>query len=1132
MNMTRLSIRRPIGIIMLVGACLILGMLSYFRLPAELNPAMDFPTVTITTTYPGTNPQEMETLVTKPIEDSISGVTGLKQLSSTSQAGTSVITCTFYFGTNLDTAAANVRQKVDAVRQQLPSDVNSPSVNKENTSSKPVLTVVMNGRRSPRELRLLADNVVKERLSQAADVAEVDTYGGDQREIHVAVRRDRLAAYGINVSQLATAVQNADTNVSTGYIQSGPEYYSLRFLGEFATVDEIRNLSISIPSVAGSSASATSSANASPFTGATSTLTPKTSTVAGNGVVKLSDVADISDASVERTQESTLDRNDSVTLTVQKTSDGNTLIATDGVKKQLLAVKRFLPRDVGFVIAQDDSEAVHDNLNDVEESLLLGAILAVLVVYIFLHNFRATVIVAIAIPTCLIATFLPLGIFGMTLNSMTLLGLSLAIGILIDDSIVVLENIVRHLQAGQSPAEAAYNGRSEIGLAAITLTAVDLVVFVPIAFMSGVIGEFFRSFAVSISVAVLFSLFISFTLTPMLASRWFKQAERFEGEGAGKPRPLATFDRGYAWMERGYADLLRSSLRRPWILALFGNVALIAALFVIVPRLGFSFAPEQDQGIVAVIVETPPGSSLSYTRQVTDQVERIIRSDRRLSAEVKNILTLVGQDQQGAAGTGNTGTQYANVQVNLYPKKSPLDYVTFWQHATLRADTDAQVAARLRELTRSVPGATIQAYEVNGFTGISSASGTSGGAPVEIDVTGADMGQLLAAAQSIKSVLSGVHGVYNTDLSFKASQPEVQIRLDRNRAAEYGLNVSTVAQAVSDAMQGNNTAKFRDPSDAEQYDIRIQLSYADRNSIYRVNDVPVAYQGGHAILLGDVANITLGAGPTRVDRLDRLRQISVTAYLQPGTEIGNVQGQVTPRLDQMEKDGKFGQVQYQWGGAAQSISEETPYLVLALLLGVLLSYMLMASLFNNLFYPLSIMLTMPQALVGALVALWLANTPLSLIAAIGIVMLNGIATKNAILMVDFTNTLRARGYRRLDAILEAAPARLRPILMTSFCIVGATLPTALALGRGAGFRQPLGITVVGGVLVSTFLTLFVIPSTYVLFDDLSNWMRRRVSRRQIPEADFAATEGDPAASVDPDAFAGTRGENGGRPWNS
>ena len=1108
MNMTRLSIRRPIGILMLVGASLLLGLLTYFRLPAELNPPMDFPTVTITTTYTGTNPQEMETLVTKPIEDSISGVTSLKQISSTSQAGTSVITCTFYFGTNLDTAAANVRQKVDAVRQQLPTNVNSPSVNKENTSAKPIMTVVMRGKRSSKELRLLADNVVQERLSQASDVAEVDTFGGDQREIHIAVRKDRLAAYGINVSQLASGIENADTNVSTGYIQTGAQYYSLRFLGEFASVDEIKNLKISIPSIAGASSSATSAASASPFTGATSTIIANPAAVSGNGVVKLSDIADVSDASVERIQSSTLDGADSVTMTIQKTSDGNTLVATAGVKAQLKAVKKFLPADVNFIVAQDDSEAVNDNLSDVEESLVLGALLAVLVVYIFLHNFRATIIVAIAIPTCLIATFLPLGALGMSLNSMTLLGLSLAIGILIDDSIVVLENIVRHLQAGQSPAEAAYNGRSEIGLAAITLTAVDLVVFIPIAFMNGVIGEFFRSFAVAISIAVLFSLFISFTLTPMLAARWFQQTERFEGGETGKAKFLVAFDKGYNWVEKRYEDALRHCINKPWVITIIGNLALVIALVVIVPQLGFTFAPEQDQGIVAVIVQSPPGSSLDYTQRVSTQVEDLIRGDKRLDSEVRNILTLNGQDEQGAAGTGNTGTQYANIQVNLYPKKSPLDYVYFWQHAQLRPDTDAEVATRIRTLlNKNIAGASTQAYEVNGFTGISSASGTAGGAPVEIDVTGADMSQLLNAANTIKGVLDKTKGIYNTDLSFKASQPEIQVRLDRERAADYGLNVNTVAQAVSDAMQGNNTAKYRDPIDSEQYDIRVQLQYPDRNSIYRVDTVPIAYQSGNAILLRDVANLSLGAGPTRVDRLDRLREIAVTAYLQPGYEIGNIQRQATPEIERLANQGQFGQTQYQWGGAAQSISEESPYLYLALLLGVLLSYMLMASLFNNMFYPLSIMLTMPQALVGALVALWIGHTPLVL------------DRRHWNRHAEWHRDQKRDSDDRLHE--HAAGSRLSTVRCHSR---GGSRPFAsdpddivlyrrrdIADGARAGprCRLPAAARNHGRrrcPCLDGSDTLFVIPSTYVLFDDFSNFLARIATKKRIPDGDLTPSD--------------------------
>ena len=1106
MGVTRLAITRPIAILMLVAAFVVLGFVSYFKLPAELNPKVDFPVVTITTTYAGTSPQEMETLITKPIEDSISGVSGLKQLDSTSQAGVSSVRCTFYFGTNIDQGAADVREKVDAARKRLPTDADSPSVVKQDSSSQPIMYLAMKGNRSPRELRILADNVVSERLGQAPDVAAVNVFGGQQREIRVSVSRDRLSAYGITISQLATAINNANANLSTGYIQTSTQYASLRFIGEFATVDEIKQLRLVIPAAGSASGQTTSAAGGTTTGGASTTAGSTTSAGAGSRVVRLSDIADVEDTTVERTQESTLDGQDSVTLNVQKTSDGNTLNATDGVKKQMEDVKKFLPPDVGFVITRDDSINVRDNLKDVEVSLFLGALLATLIVFIFLHNLRATIIVAIAIPTCLIATFLPLSALGFTLNSMTLMGLSLAIGILIDDSIVVIENIVRHLGMGQEPAEAALAGRAEIGLAALTLTSVDLVVFVPIAFMGGVIGEFFRSFGVAISIAVLLSLFVSFTLTPMLSARWFKKGEALESTGEGRRGAFAAFDRGYHRFERGYAAILRKFVRHPWIVVIVGFGALILALFLIAPKLGFRFAPGQDQNQVSVVVETPAGSSLAYTKTISDEVERRIRASKALKPDVQYLLTSVGRSQAGGAGAGNTGTQYANISVSLYEKAAPLDRVFAFfgvHHATpLRAIPDTEVSKIIRGLVKDVPGAKIQAAEVNGFGG--------GGAPLTINIVGVDFNQLISAANQIQTAVGKVPGVFNTDLSFKASQPELQIRLDRTRAAEYGLSLQQISQALSDAVQGNITAKFRDPTDSEQYDIRVQLDYADRSSIYTVGQIPVGYQNGNPVLLGNVANVSLGAAPTRVDRLNRLREIAVTGYLMPGTQIGNVRQQVDPILQKMQKDGKLGQTSYQWGGEAQSLSDEGPFLFSALLLGIVLSYMLMAALFNNMLYPLSVMLTMPQALVGALLALLISGQPLSLIAAIGIIMLNGVATKNAILMVDYTNTLRARGYKRLDAILEAAPTRLRPILMTSLCIVGATLPTALALGRGAGFRQPLGITVVGGVIVSTFLTLLVIPCTYLLFDNFSNWMSRRVWHKQIPPEALAysGTDGD------------------------
>jgi len=1088
MGATRLAINRPIAILMIVAAFLVLGVISYLRLPAELNPKVDFPVVSVNTTYAGTNPQEMETLITKPIEDSISGVSGLKEIDSTSQSGVSVVTCTFYFGTDLDTAAADVRQKVDAVRKRLPINADSPSVAKRDNASQPIMYIAMKGNRSPRELRVLADNVVSERLQQAPDVSAVNVFGGEQREIRVSVHADRLAAYGVTIGQLATLIGNANQNVSAGYIQTNKEYASIRFLGEFTSVDELKNLYVALPGAGTSSLPSGAAAPAAPAGGA-----------AGTRSVRLSDIADVSDTTIERTVESTLDGQDSVTMAIQKTSDGNTLKATDGVKAQLVAVKKFIPPDVSFVVTRDDSTNVRDNLKDVVVGLFLGALLAVLIVYLFLHNLRATVIVAIAIPTCIIATFLPIAAFGFTLNSLTLLGLSLAIGILIDDSIVVIENISRHLALGQEPREAAITGRSEIGLAALTLTAVDLVVFVPIAFMGGIIGEFFRSFGVSISVAVLISLFVSFTLTPMLASRWFQKGESLDSTGAGQRGFAGWFNRGYHKFEGFYRNLLRAFLRRPWIVVIVGNLFLVAAVVLIFPKLGFRFSPAQDQNLVSVTVQGPAGTALNVTKGITDEIESRIRADGKLTPDVKYLQTLVGRNASGGAGAGDTGTQFAQIQVSLYDKAAPLDRAQFWnKHTgenTLRADSDSDVAKEIRKLVKTVPGngssLKIQASEVNGFGG--------GGAPLQINMVGTDFNQLLHAAALVQGIVDKTPGTYGSDLSFKASQPEVQIRLDRVRASQYGLNVSDVATTVSAALQGDITAQYRDPKDANEYNIDVILAQQERGSIFTIGTIPVGFQNGNPIQLGDVANISMGAGPTRVDRLNRLRQVSVTAYLTPGTQVNNVRFKnIDPQLKALAAQGKLGQVDYAWGGDAQSSSDEFPFLIQAVLLGIILSYMLMAALFNNMLYPLSVMLTLPQALVGALAALLLTGTPFSLITAIGVIMLNGIATKNAILMVDYTNTLRARGYKRLDAILEAAPTRLRPVLMTSFAIVGATLPTAAAIGRGAGFRQPLGITVVGGVIVSTFLTLLVIPSVYLLFDDFANWLGRVVWHRSIP----------------------------------
>jgi HAE1 family hydrophobic/amphiphilic exporter-1 len=1054
MTLTKLAIARPVAILMLIGAFVVLGFVGFTHLPAELNPQVDFPTVSIVTTYAGTNPQQMETLITKPLEDSVSGVSGIKQINSTSQQGISTITIQFFFGTNLDTADNNVIQKVDAIRKSLPIDSDAPAVQKQDTSSQPVLYIQMLSKTRPTsELQAMANNIVLPFLEQAPDVGGVTINGGTQREIRVSVSQTRLAALGITLSELSTAIGAANVDVPGGFVQKGQEYYDVRVIGEFASVDELRNLRLSIDS--------------------------KT--------FNLSDVATVEDTIAEKTQDSFIDGQESVTLVVQKTSDGNTLVAARGAKAQLLRLQSILPPDVTFLITTDLSKQVTDNLSDVVTSLIISTILAILVVFTFLHNLRGTIIVAIAIPTTLLATFLPLWAAGFTLNTMTLLGLTLAVGILVDDSIVVLENISRHLAMGEEPTDAAINGRTEIGLAAITLTSVDLVVFLPIAFMGGVVGQFFRSFGLTVAFATLFSLLISFTLTPMLASRWFKKGESLEFTKGF----AGFFDRNFSKFERTYQGLLRSALRRPWLVFILGNAFLVLIFSQVAPRLGFRFAPDQDQNQVQVSINGPAGESLSYTQNIADQITRIIQKTPDLANDVKFVYTSVGNSSSGGTGSGIAGTQYGSMSLTLYDRASLLDAAKFWDHEHLRHRSDVDVALELRTLTKSIVGAQILASNVSGFGG--------GGAPLAVNLNGPDLTQLLVASQKVMDLIRHTPGTYNVDTSFKNSQPEVEIRIDRVRAPEYGLTLQQIAQAVSDNVGGNIDTKYRDQSDGQQYNIRIQLAYDYRNDPLEIGNLIVGYQNGNPVYLSDVASLTVGAGPVKIDRLNRERSITVSAYLLPGVSVGNVSLAVNKKLAGLQQRGEFGQVTYTFGGETQSLQDEGGFIITAVLLGIILSYMLMAALFNNVLYPLSIMLSLPQAWAGAMIALLIAHEPLNLIAMIGFLYLNGIVGKNAILLIDYTNTLRARGYKRLDALLEAAPIRLRPIMMTTICVIAASLPTAMALGRGSSFRQSLGVAVVGGVTLSLALTLLIVPCSYLLWDNFGNWIGRfnNPNNRQI-----------------------------------
>jgi HAE1 family hydrophobic/amphiphilic exporter-1 len=671
------------------------------------------------------------------------------------------------------------------------------------------------------------------------------------------------------------------------------------------------------------------------------------------------------------------------------------------------------------------------------------------------------------------------------------------VGVLVDDAIVVIENIYRHLSMGEEPMEAAYNGRTEIGLAAITITFVDVVVFLPIAFMGGVTGQFFRSFGLTVAVTVLFSLIVSFTLTPMLASRLYRR-----GEGVEEPRGFFKwFDDRLNALKRSYRRALAWSLRHRWLVILTANGTLVAVFALVIgsaisgsPLLPFRFAPSQDQGLIQVSIELPPDAALEQTDRVAQRIEQAALS----IPEVKYVSTRLGRLGSSFFGAGDTGPRFAAMQITLHEKKALLDSLMFWvkHDEQLRTRRDIEIAAELRQKVGEIPGAQITINTVSGFRG------GGFGAPIQIALVGKDTETLLETATKVRNLIAQIPGIKDPDLSWSAGKPEMQVRVDREKATSLGISLAEIAAALRTAYEGDTSAKFREAG--QEYDIRVRVRPDQRQRLSDLNDLVVGYVQGAPVYLRDVASVSLGEGPTKIERTDRQRRITVTANLLPGFTPGNMRQVIDAKL--AEANAVPPGVRVSWFGENEVLAREGVYMAQALLLALILVYLLMVALFENWLYPFIIMFSQPQALVGALLALIIFRSELNIISMIGIIALVGIVGKNAILLVDYANTLRQRGIPRDEALLESGETRLRPILMTTLSLVLAMVPIALAVGRGSEFRAPLGIVLIGGLTVSTLLTLIVIPCTYTVMDDFTRWLGKLIWRRGVAPVETAAVE--------------------------
>jgi HAE1 family hydrophobic/amphiphilic exporter-1 len=1038
MWITNVAVRRRVTMLMIVGALMILGFTRLREMPLEYFPQVDFPIVTVFTAYPGAGPDEIEQRVTKPIEDAVAILNGLDELTSQSQENLSVVMIRFKLDIDADVAAADVRDAVAQARASFPDDVKDPIIRKLDINAMPVVSVGVVGSRSPKNMLTFVEDYIKPRLGQVSGVSAVNISGGEEREIRIQAHQDRLEAVGLSISQLASVVAAENLDVPAGELKEGGRSFAIRAVGQVKSLDEIRRLRIPTPA---------------------------------GGVVYLGELAEVIDTAADPTTISRLNGKSTVAIDILKQTGANTVKVSEGVRKAIADLGTRLPGDIQFTVYRDTADDTREAVRDVRDSLLLGALLASLITFVFLHNFRAMVIVGLAIPTSIICTFLPIYFFGFTLNMLTLLALSLSVGILVDDSIVVIENIERHFKIGEEPAVAAVNGRAEIGGAALAITMVDVVVFVPVAFMQGMIGRFFYAFGITAACATLFSLFMSFTLTPMLASWWFKREtaedrERVERHWTG--RIYAVMDAPFNFLERTYRRFLPPTLRHPYLAVFIGYVALIAitAFAMLSGRVPVEFFPASQTGQIQVLLETTPGTRIEVMDALTKRVEdRVLNKSRY--PEVKHVSGTAGSQGSSFMGAGNTGGQYGVVNIQLARKT---------ERRRRRQRTDSEFERDLRRDLSDLASVDVKVVRSGGHGGGS-------GAPLQILLQSPDLTALGRASVEMARRLGGTPGLLYADVSAKPGRPELRVHVDRTRSADLGMTAGQVAMTLRAAYEGDTTSKFREGGD--EYDLRVQLSEFDRTKMEAVKNLFVGLSSsGQTVRLGDLADVYMDTGPSRIERQDRERSVTVSSYMEEGVRASEGEAGATKAIREMQQAGQLAGVRWSWTGETQRRGEEFGYMFQALALAIVLVYFVTAALYTNVLQPLNVMLTVPMAFGGGILALALARQSVSISSLIGTIMLMGIVGKNAILLVDYTNTLKARGKNTFEALLEAGPTRMRPIFMTTLATIMGLLPTALALNEGSEFRQPMATVVIGGLLLSTLLSLLIVPSFYMITDHI------------------------------------------------
>ncbi len=1012
MTLTELSIKRPSFVIVIFSALALLALFGYSMLKYELLPDISIPWIVVSTVYPGASPNEVENSVTKPIEDALSGLEKLERIISASYEGVSVISVEFKKSAEIESSLQEAQRRVNQISLNLPKGIRTPVFQKISLAETPVLQIGATSKLPSREFYQLIKDQIKPALARVDGVGLINLTGGEEREIKINLDASKLEAYNLSIAAIAYAVNSSNLDFPTGKIQGENRQFIVRVAGKFSSLEELRNL------VIGSSREGSR--------------------------IRLKDVAEVVDGIGEIKTISRINGVPSIGIAILKQADGNAVRVSRLVREELSNLEqKYSNIELKFDVAQDQSIFTLDAARDVQKDLLLAVLLVAIVMFLFLHSVRNSLIVMIAIPTSLTSAFVAMWAFDFSLNLMTLLALSLVIGILVDDSIVVLENIYHHLEKGENKSTAALRGRNEIGFAAVSITFVDVVVFVPLTLVSGLVGDIMREFAIVITVSTLTSLFVSFTVTPLLASR-FSRLETISSKGIIGRLGLG-FEKIFKSVVDRYLVLLRWSIHNPF--KVLGMATFLFIASVSLPAIGViggEFMKQSDQGEFGIEVKLPPGSTLENTNRISRQVERIIAD----LPEVKKILANVGKGPQNQILNNES-----ELIVTLIPKNN-------------RQKSTDEVIQKIKQITGMIPGVQI-------FVSQLSITGESGEAPIQVFITGTNTDSILATSERVASTLRKTPSITDIKFSSEKGNPETRIDINRQKMAELGLTVMDIGTTLQVALTGNDDSKYREGS--YEYPIRIAIDKFDRTNASDVNSLSFTNVIGKQIQLEQFADVYQTTGPTKLERQNRNPSAIVSAFTDGTIPLGNVVAQ----FDKEFKNNVAGGTKISYEGDEKMRSEGMDSLMLALIAAITFVYFIMVLLFDSFIYPFIVLFSIPLALIGALIALALSGNALSIFSMLGIIMMLGLVSKNAILLVDRTNEQRAAGLSLNEALIESGNSRIRPIFMTTLTMVFGMLPIATATGAGSEWKNGLAWALIGGLTSSMFLTLIVVPVVYL-----------------------------------------------------